>query len=198
MSDNETIAVYDEQVEKYASLVSDGKADPVLQGFIKSLPKNGYVLDLGCGTGNSSVLMQKYGLRVDPVDASKEMVNHANKNYNIDARQATFDDLKAINSYDGIWTNFSLLHAPIEDFPRYLKAIHMALVPNGIFHIAMKLGNGMLRDSIGRMYSYYSEEELTTHLKNAGFAILDKTFGEEPGLSGEIAPWITILSKRNT
>ena len=196
MADKETISVYNEQVEKYASLVSDDKADPVLQNFIESLPRNGYVLDLGCGTGNSSFLMQKHGLRVDPVDASREMINHANKNYNIDARQATFDDLKAVNSYNGIWANFSLLHAPTEDFPRYLKAIHMALVSNGIFHIAMKLGNGMLRDNIGRMYSYYSEEELTTHLENTGFVVLDKTFGEEPGLSGEIAPWITVLSKK--
>ena len=197
MSDEKTIAIYDEQVENYAGLVSDGKTNPVLQGFIKSLPKNGHVLDLGCGTGNSSVLMRNHGLHVDPVDASREMINHANKNYNIDARQATFDDLKAVNSYDGIWANFSLLHAPTEDFPRHLKAIHTALTPNGIFHIAMKLGNGMLRDSIGRMYSYYSEEELITHLENTGFIVLDKTFGEEPGLSGEIAPWITILSKRD-
>lgn len=198
MADDETVAVYNDQVEKYASLVTTHKAGSILQGFMDALPKNAYVLDLGCGPANSSALMRQNGFRTDPVDASQEMVDHANKTYDINARQATFDDLNAINTYDGIWANFSLLHASIEDFPRHLKAIHMALVPNGFFHIGMKLGSGMERDSIGRMYSYYSEEELTEHLSNAGFSVLDKTFGEEPGLSGEIAPWITILSKRNT
>lgn len=197
MSDEETISVYDNQVEKYADLVSDDKADPVLQKFMESLSENSYVLDLGCGPANSSALMRRQGIKVDPVDASQEMVAHANKTYDINARQATFDDLTEQNTYDGIWANFSLLHAPIEDFQKYLKAIHSALVPNGIFHIGMKLGEGMIRDSIGRMYSYYSEAELTQHLENTGFKVLDKTFGEEPGLSGEISPWITILSKRN-
>lgn len=198
MADDETVAVYDTQVEKYAGLVTTDKPGAILQNFMNALPKDAYVLDLGCGPANSSVLMREHGLRTDPVDASIEMVNHANKTYNINARQATFDDLNAVNTYDGVWANFSLLHAPTEDFPRYLAAIHMALMPNGIFHIGMKLGSGMERDSIGRMYSYFSEEELTEHLNDAGFCVLDKTFGEEPGLSGEIAPWITILSKRNT
>jgi len=156
MADVETISVYNDQVEKYAKLVSSEKPGAILLGFIDTLKKT----------------------------------------YNINARCATFDDLTDKNKYDGVWANFSLLHAPIKDFPQYLKAIHASLRPEGVFHIGMKLGNGMHRDSIGRMYSYYSEEELTQHLSNTGFKILDKTFGEEPGLSGEIASWITVLCKR--
>lgn len=197
MPDKETIAIYDEQVEKYANLVTTDKPGSILQGFIDALEQNAFVLDLGCGPANSSALMRTHGLKVDPVDASQEMVNHANTLYDINARAATFDDLDDVAKYDGIWANFSLLHAPIEDFPRYLLAIHTALVPKGIFHIGMKLGNGMKRDSLGRLYSYYSKEELTQYLQDAGFTILEKTFGEEPGLSGEIAPWITILCKKS-
>lgn len=196
MTDEKTIAVYDDQVEKYAKLVSAEKPGTILQAFINALPKGGLVLDLGCGTGNSSLLMKEQRLNVDAVDASEEMIAYANKTYDLNARQATFDDLTETEKYHGIWANFSLLHAPIEDFSKYLKAIHTALLPEGIFHIGMKLGDGMHRDSIGRMYSYYTEEQLTQHLENTGLKILDKTFGEEPGLSGEIAPWITILSRK--
>lgn len=196
MADNKTIAVYDDQVEKYAKLVSSEKPGAILQSFINRIPKDSLVLDLGCGPGNSSILMQQHGLEVDAVDASQEMVNYANKNYGLTARQATFDDLHDIQKYHGIWANFSLLHASIDDFPKYLKAIQNALLQDGIFHIGMKLGKGMHRDSIGRMYSYYSEEELTQHLTDTGFTILEKTFGEEPGLSGEISPWMTALCKR--
>lgn len=197
MTDDKTISVYDDQVEKYANLVSAEKPGAILLSFITAIPKEGLVLDLGCGPGNSSKLMKEHGLLVDAVDASREMVIYANKSYDLDARQATFDDLNDVGKYHGIWANFSLLHAPISNFPKYLNAIHKALLPEGIFHIGMKLGNGMHRDSIGRMYSYYTEEQLTRHLTDTGFQVLEKTFGEEPGLSGEIAPWITILSKRN-
>lgn len=196
MQDEKTISIYDEQVKKYADLVSSNKPGAILQGFMDALCEGDYVLDLGCGPGNSSDLMNKQGFRTDPVDASGEMVKHANETYKINARKATFDDLKETNTYNGIWANFSLLHAPKVDFPRYLNAIHDALVADGIFHIGMKLGSGMKRDSIGRMYSYFTEEELTEHLENTGFTVLEKTHGKEPGLSGEIAPWITILAKR--
>lgn len=193
VTDEKTITVYDDQVEKYANLVSSKKPGAILQAFMNKITKGGLVLDFGCGPGNSAVQMVKHGLRVDAVDASREMITYANKTYNLNARQATFDALDDINKYDGIWANFSLLHAPIEDFPRYLDAINTALLPEGVFHIGMKLGDGMHRDSIGRMYSYYTEEQLTQHLTNAGFNIIGKTNGEEPGLSGEIAPWITVL-----
>lgn len=195
MTDEKTITVYDDQVEKYANLVSAEKPGAILQAFMNVITKGGLVLDLGCGPGNSAIQMIKHGLQVDAVDASREMITYANKTYNLNARQATFDDLNDIDKYNGIWANFSLLHAPIEDFPKYLAAIYTALLPGGIFHIGMKLGDGMHRDSIGRMYSYYTEEELIQYLADTGFTILNKTFGEEPGLSGEIAPWMTVLCK---
>ncbi len=196
MPDSKTISIYDDQVKKYADMVTSNRASPILQKFMDALPQKAYVLDLGCGPANSSALMRKHGFTTDPVDASSEMVKHANETYAINARLATFDDLTEKSKYDGIWANFSLLHAPKEDFPKYLKAIHKALKTDGVFHIGMKLGSDMKRDAIGRMYSYYTDKELTSHLETTGFKVLHKTYGEEPGLSGEIAPWITILSKR--
>lgn len=196
MSDDETIGVYDKHVQDYAELVIQDEADPILTSFIKRIPKNGYVLDLGCGPANASVIMRDHGLRVDPVDASEEMVKLANETHAIKARRALFSDLNTEEIYDGIWANFSLLHAPIEDFPDHLTAIYNAIIPGGIFHIALKLGSGMKRDKMGRMYSYYSEDELSSHLTNAGFSILEKTNGEGKGLAGDVSAWIAILSKR--
>lgn len=45
-------------------------------------------------------------------------------------------------------------------------------------------------------YSYNSEEELTGYLTVTGFTVLEKTFGKELGLSGEISPWMNALHKR--
>lgn len=183
-------------VQTYAKLVTQDEIDQALASFIKNIPQKGFALDLGCGPANSSAVMRDQGLRVDPVDASEEMVKLANETYSINARRALFSDLDAQEVYDGIWANFSLLHAPIKEFPGHLTAIYNAIIPGGVFQIAMKLGSGMERDKMGRMYSFYSEEELSSHLTKAGFSILEKTNGEGRGLAGDISAWVSILSKR--
>lgn len=196
MSDAETIAVYDEQVEKYAKCVNTNEPNSWLKDFVKLIPEKGYILDLGCGPANASAFMRDAGLRVDPVDASAEMVKRANETYDIGARQALFDEISAENKYNGIWANFSLLHAPREKFPKHLLAMSKALKPEGIFHIGLKLGSGSNRDHLGRFYTFYEEVELLGLLADAGFEKISSTKGKDRGLAGTIDPWITILSRK--
>lgn len=192
MMDAETIGAYDARVEDYVGHTGRRAPDPTLLDFIERLPPDGFVLDLGCGPGHSSVIMRDRGLRVDPVDASAQMVRWANDTHDIGARQLTFDALAALDLYHGVWANFSLLHAAPEDFPRHLAAIHRALLPVGLLHLGMKLGQGSRRDRLGRFYSYYSEPELMDHLSGVGFVAEVTGTGESPGLAGDVDPWITI------
>ena len=156
------------------------------------MKEQGLVLDLGCGPGKASELMQKSGLRVDPIDASIEMVKLANNLYDLKARQADFSDIHGEDIYDGVWANFSLLHAPKRQFKSHIKALYRILKPDGFFHIGMKLGKGEKRDQIGRFYAYYTEIELMQILVNAGFNICETYYGEEIGLIGSIEPWIML------
>lgn len=195
MTDRQTIETYNQQAGAYADLTRQDKPDPQLVDFVACLPDGGHVLDLGCGPANASAYMRQEGLQVDPVDASSEMVRLANDTHDIGARQATFDDIDVIDIYDGIWANFSLLHASTADLPRHLAAVHRALKPSGYFHIGMKLGSGEKRDKLGRQYSYYSRQELKQFLTEAGFTVLAVSTGEGVGLSGEMAPWVTMISR---
>ena len=195
MTDRQTIETYNQQAGAYADLTRQDKPDPQLVDFVACLPGGGHVLDLGCGPANASAYMRQEGLQVDPVDASSEMVRLANDTHDIGARQATFDDIDMIDIYDGIWANFSLLHASTADLPRHLAAVHRALKPSGYFHIGMKLGSGEKRDKLGRQYSYYSRQELKQFLTEAGFTVLAVSTGEGVGLSGEMAPWVTMISR---
>ncbi|MGB7287141.1 MAG: class I SAM-dependent methyltransferase [Salaquimonas sp.] len=197
MIDDETIKVYDAKAAEYAKMVERSTLDPALVSFLANVRPGGRVLDLGCGVGNAASVMLDKGFQVDAVDASISMVQLANETHDIGAVQQQFDDLKADDLYDGIWANFSLLHARRADFPRHLKQISKAMKADGYFHIGMKLGDGEIRDSIGRHYAYYSEAELRGYLFDHQFEILETGFGNEPGLSGEDWPWITILSRSN-
>lgn len=194
MTDNETISAYDSQVDNYVEIIQQQAVDNILLRFIARLKPNDYVLDLGCGPAMASATMREHGLRVDPTDASEEMVKLANKTFSIGARQAVFDDINVSDVYDGIWANFSLLHASAEDLPRILNALHQALKPNGILHLGMKIGQGAKRDKFDRYYCYYSQEDLRDYLSKADFVVSDVELGEALGLAGNMEPWIALTS----
>lgn len=192
--DPETLRVYDEMAGKYASVTADAASDPLLAGFIDALPRGAHVLDLGCGPGIIAGHMAGSGLRVTATDASAEMVALAADTPGVTARLATFDEIAGEDIFDGIWANFSLLHAPRAAMPGHLSALHKALKPGGLFHIALKSGTGAHRDSLGRFYTYYTADALDALLRNAGFTPFSSATGRDTGLSGEIADWIAITA----
>lgn len=192
--DPETLRVYDEMAGKYAAVTADVASDPLLASFIDALPRGAHVLDLGCGPGIIAAHMAGSGLRVTATDASREMIALAAGSPGVTARLATFDEITGKDIFDGIWANFSLLHAPRADMPRHLAALHAALKPGGLFHIALKSGTDAHRDSLGRLYTYYTADELDTLLRAAGFTPFSSATGRDTGLSGEMADWIAITA----
>lgn len=195
MSDDQTIGIYDARAAEYAQTNHDfSVGDPNLAAFITLCPAGGYVLDLGCGPGTHAQVMVQAGLRVDAVDGSAGMIDLASALPGVSARQALFDDISCEDVYDGVWANFSLLHAAKTDFPRHLRRLHRALKPGGVFSIGMKIGQQDGRDRMGRMYSYYTADELEQHVTDAGFTVADRSFGRGKGLDGSYSDWMVILS----
>ena len=194
MADQKTIDVYNAKAADYAGKFSRTKPDRDLRNFIDSIPKGGLVLDLGCGPGNSAAMMQAAGLIPEAMDASAEMVELARTKYGLNVTHATFDDLNATAHYDGVWANFSLLHAAKSDMPRHLSAIHTALKPGGHFHIGMKLGAGEKRDTMDRMYTFYEDAELKSMIQTAGFTIRGSRKDAMTGLAGPVEPFIIITA----
>jgi len=194
-ADDRTIAAYDARAEDYAARFAATRPDRHLAAFIAALPPDARVLDLGCGPGTASAFLRAAGHRPDPVDASASMVALANARHDIGARQATFDAIEEDAVYDGVWANFSLLHAPRADFPRHLAALVRALTPGGLFHIGAKLGEGEARDALDRFYTYYGREELLSLLSEAGLTPVSVHEGTEVGLAGTADQFIIVLAR---
>jgi SAM-dependent methyltransferase len=189
MSDKETLAVYAKAAGEYAkrfTQVDDADVDQFgdLKAFFALLPDNGLVLDFGCGPGQWAAKIRDAGYNVVAMDASSEMAALAKEHFDLDVSVATFEQWEAQGLYDGIWANFSLLHAPKSEIAEHLTRIHNALKPGGAFHIGTKLGDGENRDHLGRFYSYYREEELIGLLEAAGFTVTRKRTGSAVGLAG--------------
>lgn len=196
MADAKTIATYDAKAGEYAALVASDQPDSTLQSFIDLMPAGAHVLDLGCGPGTASMHMQNAGLHPDPVDASTGMITIAQEKFQLNARLATFNDITGKDIYDGIWANFSLLHASPEDLPRHFQALATATKQGGILHVGMKTGEGVARDAINRLYTYVTVDALTGLFTNAGFDVIHVKEGREAGLAGTIDPFVIMRGKK--
>lgn len=196
MSDTDTVRFYDDAAERFGDITADGAPDPTLQRFIDALAPGASVLDLGCGHGIASAKLARLGFDVTGLDPSQGLLDVARR-LAPTARftLATFDDLDGTEAYDGIWANFALLHAPRADMPRHLAAIARALRPGGVFHLSMLLGEGEIRDSHGRAYTYYSVEALRALLASAGFDLIQSETGDKAGIDG-VHPSIVLLSRK--
>jgi trans-aconitate methyltransferase len=163
---------------------------------MSQLPKGGRVLDLGCGPGRSAAAMRDAGFSVDAWDASPQMATIGAEKFDLAIEIRDFDSLTAESEYDGIFANFSLLHAPKSDMPRHLHRIAKALKPGGLFHIGLKIGDGEARDKLGRFYAYYQDAELTALLEEAGLSVETRNFGADEGLDGTLAPWMILTARK--
>jgi SAM-dependent methyltransferase len=194
--DAETIRIYNDKAGDYAALADAKKPMPLLERFLDTLPAGGHVLDLGCGPGRAAARMAARGFQVTAMDASAEMIARAARHPGVTPWQASFEELQSQAEYDAVWANFSLLHAPRAQMPTLLRAIHTALRPAGQFALALKLGEGETRDSLGRFYSYYQEDELRALLTAAGFSPGKASTGSDKGLDGSTSDWIALSAAK--
>ena len=194
--DTETIKYYDKSAESYLDKVCNTYPDSDLLSFINSIKSGGTVLDLGCGPGNSSAMMQTAGLNVQASDCSQKMVDIAKNKFNVDAIKAEFKELSEIDLYDGVWANFSLLHAPRSEMLSNLKKINRSLKKKGYLHIGLKIGNGEKRDTLGRQYTYYQPKELKSLLISSGFTINTIRLDMDGAISmtGMIEPFMIVTA----
>jgi SAM-dependent methyltransferase len=166
----ETIRSYD----TYASLFEekfrqhfDAFVRPLADVFLKALPGK-RIWDIGCGAGDHAVYFATHGMDVTCGDLSPTMVERCRAK-GLDAQVM---DLEALSlphaSVDGIWMYASLLHVPRKKAPEVIARVADALVPDGIFGLAVKEGEGERYEEgekykgTQRYFVFYSDEDVRT------------------------------------
>jgi len=174
------VDTYEKIAGKYAQQYFDDMADvPYIDKFLEKLPVKGKILDVGSGPGQFAKHMTEKGFEVIGVDFSKEMVEIAKSKVpnvefrHMDMRELDFTD----NSFDGVFSAYSLIHIPSEEVSATLLGFHRVLKAGGYVEIAVQKGEAdkiidePFMPSEKMFFNFFTEERITNYLKEVGFTI---------------------------
>lgn len=136
------------------------------------------ILDVGCGTGRDTYEFLKKGYTVTAIDASPAMFRECRRKIREARRtpenermgraaeasekrsfEATFDEIRFRNEFDGVWAAASFLHAPSQQMEEILQKFVQALKLNGILFMSFKYGHGE-HEYEPRFYTYYRRKDI--------------------------------------
>ncbi len=120
--------------------------------FIDCLPPGARILDAGCGSGRDVKAFSEMGFAVEAFDASAELVVLARQLSGKPVAQMRFQDVDAVERYDGIWCCASLLHVSQAELPGVMTKLAIALKPGGVGYLSFKHGHGE-REKDGRRFT---------------------------------------------
>lgn len=179
---DDTIKWYNEHAEQYAEAGATYFDMDHITAFAKRLPQDASILDAGCGAGRDADILSKQGLKVTGVDLSTGLLEVASKKFpeiifvEGNLLSLPFDD----TSFDGVWSNTSLLHLEtVENVRQALAEMHRVLKKPGLLHVVVKAQTGANKTAVvsdklsghDRFFQYFTTDELSQLLTEARFTI---------------------------
>ena len=93
--------------------------------FLALVPKGGYILDAGCGSGRDSKAFLDY--RVLSIDASETMAEIAPAITGHNVQVLGFQEIDFVEEFEGVWACGSLLHVPRNEMRTVIEKLVAAL-----------------------------------------------------------------------
>ena len=161
--------------------------------FLAQLAAGASILDFGCGSGRDTKYFLQYGFAVEATDGSAELCKLASAYTGISVKQMLFDELEAVEKYDGIWACASILHLAWADLVVVMQKMVRAVNDGGVIYTSFKYGQ-FTGERNGRFFTDLDEEGLARLLKEVGGLEV-----KELWLTGDVRPgrgeekWLNVL-----
>lgn len=165
--DGPTLEFYEHHAAEWAAHLPHGYS-PKLDRFLDRLPPGAAILELGCGDGREAARMVERGFDVHPSDGTPAMARLASERLGREVPVMDFSELDAVETYDAVWCQASLLHLAEDALSPVLSRIRRALRPGGWHWASYKDGTGGARDEGGRFFSYIPVDRLEAAYRAAG------------------------------
>lgn len=153
-------------------------------------------MDFGCGSGRDTKYFLDKGYSVDAIDGSAEFARLASEYAQIEVKQMLFQELDAVECYDGIWACSSILHLTYEELLDVFAKMERALVSKGIVYTSFKYGTEEAERN-GRYFTDMTEEKIKSLLNKVDmFAEVEMwvTADVRPGRGKE--QWLNLILQK--
>ena len=193
---DKTIRYYDEHADSFAAGTIRVDFSAAQDRFLSFLPKDGRILDFGCGSGRDSKYFLEKGFQVDAMDGSEKMCRIARQNTGLPVRQMLFSELDAEAVYDGIWACASILHLPKSELQNVFCKISRALKPGGYCYTSFKYGE-FEGERNGRHFTDFTEKTFENFLTE-----LNKLTIADEWISSDVRPgrteekWLNVIIQK--
>ena len=194
-----TLDYYNKNSEEYFNSTLNVDMTNTYKPFLKLVPKDGKILDLGCGSGRDSMNFMKLGYEVTAVDGSKELAKKASALLGKEVIASTFEELELKEKFHGIWACASLLHIKKEDLKIVLNNLYNNLEDNGVFYMSFKYGEKEYVDDKNRYFNCFTDESIIGFInENTKFNILDLYITEDKlGRVNEVK-WVNLICNKKS
>jgi len=166
--------------------------------FIKYLRAGESVIDIGCASGIHVPLFLGIGhkLKYDGLDISEKMIAIAQSRY--PQLKFTVGDILEKNflrhkRYGAFWSGATLMHIPLEKWPKLFLNLHSILKNKAIGYITLPLARpNPESESDKRHFTILTYLEMKKALKTNGFDILNSGHFKNKAYRSEIWCWFIV------
>ena len=194
---NNTINYYNQNAENFIANTQNADMHPTQERFLRLLDANTSILDFGCGSGRDTKYFLEKGYRVTATDGSSELCRLASEFTGIKVKEMLFQELDAMNQYDGIWACSSILHLPKKELLPVIQKMCEALKDNGIIYTSFKYGD-FEGERNGRYFTDFTEKTFREVVEKIPELTIEEhwiTSDVRPGRGEE--KWLNLILRKN-
>ena len=196
MTNQQTLNYYNANAQDFVQGTVDVDFHITQDSFLSKLPAGVKILDFGCGSGRDTKYFMERGFAVQATDGSAKLCKLASEYTGIQVRQMLFNELDAVDEFDGIWACASILHLAWDDLVDVLGKIARAVKAGGVVYTSFKYGK-FSGERNGRFFTDLDEEGLERLL-----AKVPQLKVTEMWITGDVRPgrgeekWLNLLLQK--
>lgn len=194
---NNTINYYNQNAENFIANTQNADMHPTQERFLRLLDANTSILDFGCGSGRDAKYFLEKGYQVTATDGAAELCRLASEFTGIKVKEMLFQELDAINQYDGIWACSSILHLPKKELLPVIQKMCEALKDNGIIYTSFKYGD-FEGERNERYFTDFTEKTFQEVIEKVPELTIEEhwiTSDVRPGRGEE--KWLNLILRKN-
>src|SRR3990167_8060394 len=179
---------YEDHAVEYFSWTFGAQTQFVLDRFLSQLPAKASI------SGRDLKFFLSRGHCALGIDASTALVQMAAQHSGAPCEVARIESISYEDRFDGIWACASLLHLPRDAFRPALRCLNRALKRGGTLFMAVQEGQGEAILPDGRLYVYYSEDDIRKSLDAAGLAVNELWTTRNSAEAVHQPVWINVIA----